>query len=60
MYRIVAFIEYFYDEEILKLSCKLLINELNKPYLMDVTSYKKRSLVRFVWTHDTYKKKLDQ
>jgi hypothetical protein len=26
---------------------------------MDVTSYKKRSLVRFVWTNDTYKKKMD-
>ncbi len=27
---------------------------------MDVTSYKKRCFTRFVWTNDTYKKKLDQ
>lgn len=60
VYRIVSFIEYFYDEEIMRLSCKILVNEINKPYLIDVTSYKKKTLIKFQWTNDTYKRKLDE
>ena len=36
LYKIVSFVEYFYDDKIEFIECSILINEINRPYLLDV------------------------
>jgi hypothetical protein len=58
LYKIVSFVEYFYDDKIDKIECSILVNEFNRPYLLDVFKLESKELVKYVWTQDEYKKKI--
>ena len=59
LYKIVSFVEYFYDDKIDKFDCSILVNEFNRPYLIDVFKLESKELVKYVWTQEEYRKKVE-
>ena len=59
LYKIVSFVEYFYDDKIEFIECSILINEFNRPYLLDVFKLQSKQLVKYNWTQEEYLKKIN-
>lgn len=59
VYQIVSYIEYFYDEFIKTAVIGFYYDEVGHAFLNEVYKLDIKSLIKFAWTNDIYRKRMD-
>lgn len=60
VYKIVCFVQYFYDEKIKEVVVKMFVNQMGQAFLEDVMKLKTETLTKFQWTNQTYLRKINE